>query len=275
VGWAHIRPTTSTCGCNRADSGATFAAILSLTVTRRWFLALAAAVALLAAAPLRAAEPWFIAFETGGHGDPEIPFATNAETTALLISELGPSGLAAIGLDSGLFDAEIVPGGHMAKINPAVLLTLDGGDAQARRTAAAFGHIFGQSAVLIWRDASEGSLVVGVTLPVVTPTLADHFLRLAGAIEPGLAGGFTARGNQLLFINLRGADGRPFSGLEDEQFAAGLQRAAGQFGGIATVSTGRATATLIERADYPALLGTSLATVERLKARRAELGSRR
>lgn len=193
----------------------------------------------------------------------------------MLISELGPAGLAAIGLDPGLFDAEIVPGGYMAKINPAVLLTLEVGDEQARRAAAAFGYVFDQSAVLIWRDATEGSLVVAVTLPSVTPTLADHFFRLAAAIEPALAGGFTARGSQLLFINLRGSDGKPFSGLADDRFTAGLQRAASQFGGIATVSTSRVRAVLIERADYPELLAASLATVERLKARRAELGGRR
>ncbi len=273
MGSAAIRPTTNTCGCNRGRAGATVGTILNPTLARRWFLALVAVV-LLAAAPLRAAEPWFIAFETGGDSDPAIPFAAKAETTALLISELGPPGLAAVGLDPGLFDAEIVPGGYMAKINPAVLLTLDGNEEQARRAAAAFGHIFGQSAVLIWRDASQGSVAVVVSLPAVTPTLADHFFRLAATIEPGLAGGFTARGNQLLFINLRGADGKPFSGLDDDRFAAGLQRAAGQFGGIASVSMSRVTATLVERADYTALLGASLATVERLKARRAELGRR-
>ncbi len=270
---AAIRPTTNTSGCNRRAIFATVAAIPTLIVTRRVLLAFAA-VALLAAAPLRAAEPWFIAFETGHVSDPAIPFAAKAETAALLISELGPSGLAAVALDPGLFDAEIVPGGYMAKINPAVLLTLDGDEMQARRAAAAFGHIFTQSAVLLWRDASEGSLAVAVGLPAVTPTLADHFFRLAAAIEPGLAGGFTARGNQLLFINLRGSDGKPFSGLDDDRFAAGLQRAAGQFGGIASVSTSRVTATLVERADYAALLGGSLGTAERLKARRAELGRR-
>lgn len=229
---------------------------------------------MLAAPPLHAAEPWFIAFETGGDTDPSIPFATRAETTAVLISEFGPPGLAAIGLDPGLFDAEIVAGGYQGNINPAVLLTLDSSEQGARRAAASFGHIFNQSAVLIWREASEGSLVVAVGLPAVTPTLADHFFRLAAAIEPGLAGGFTARGNQLLFINLRGGDGKPFSGLEDDAFAAALQRAAGQFGGIASVSSGRVTSMLIERADYPALAGASLATLERLKSRRAELGRR-
>lgn len=162
----------------------------------------------------------------------------------------------------------------MAKINPAVLLTLEIQETQAQRVAAAFGHIFTQSAVLIWREAGDGSLMVAVTLPAVTPNLADLFFRNAAAVEPGLAGGFTARGNQLLFINLRGGDGKPFSGLDDERFAAALERAAGQFGGIASVSTSRVSARLVERADYPTLLESSFATVERLKARRAELGRR-
>mgnify|MGYP003344891710 FL=1 len=162
----------------------------------------------------------------------------------------------------------------MARINPAVLLALDGDEAQAQRVAATFGHVFSQSAVLIWRDASDGSLLVAVNLPAVTPTLADHFFRLAAAMEPGLGGGFTARGNQLLFINLRSGDGKPFSGLDDERFAASLQRAADQFGGIASVSTGRVISRLVERPDYSTLLGGSFSTVERLQARRVELGHR-
>ena len=91
---------------------------------------------------------------------------------------------------------------------------------------------------------------------------------------PGLGGGFTARGNRMLFINERGRDGKPFSGLDDERFAASLQRAADQFGGIASVSTGRVIARLVERPDYSTLLGGSFATLERLQARRVELGHR-
>jgi len=230
---------------------------------------------MLVAAPLRAAEPWLIAFETGGNTDTSVPFAGRAETTAVLISELGPSVLAAAGLDPGGFDAEIVPGGYEGKVNPAVLLALEGSEDEARRAAAAFGHVFEQSSVLVWREAPAGSLVAAVTLPSVTPNLAEHFFRLAGAIERGLSGGFTARGNQLLFINLRGRDGRPLSGLEDEAFVAALERAAGVFGGIASVSTARVAATLVEQADYAGLIGAAGPTLDRLKARRAELAGRR
>ena len=234
---------------------------------------------MLAAGPLRAAEPWFVAFETGGASDPSVPFAARAETTAVFVSELGPSVLETVGVDPAAFDAEIVPGGYEAKVNPSVLLTLDGSEEQAKRVAAAFGHVFEQSSVLIWREAPAGSpggsLVAAVSLPSVTPNLAEHFFRVAGAIERGLSGGFTARGNQLLFINLRGADGKPFSGLGDEAFVAALERAASVFGGIASVSTSRATAILVERADYAALNGPAAATLERLRARRMEIGGRR
>lgn len=216
-----------------------------------------------------------MAFETGGSADPSVPFAARAETTAVYVSELGPPVLAAVGVDAGAFDAEIVPGGYEGKINPAVLLTLDGNEDEARRVAAAFGHVFEQSSVLIWRESAAGSLVAAVTLPSVTPNLADHFFRVAGAIERGLSGGFTARGNQLLFINLRGADGKPFSGLTDEAFAAALERTSAAFGGIGTVSTSRGTATLVEKADYVALIGSAMPTLDRLKARRIEIGGRR
>jgi hypothetical protein len=216
-----------------------------------------------------------VAFETGGSVDPSIPFAARAETSAVFVSELGPPVLAAMGIDAGAFDAEIVPGGYEGKINPAVLLTLDGSEDEARRAAAAYGHVFEQSSVLIWSEAEAGNcLVAAVTLPSVTPNLADHFFRVAGAIERGLSGGFTARGNQLLFINLRGRDGRPLSGLEDDAFVSALERTATVFGGIASVSTTRAMAALVERADYAALTGSAATVLDWLKARRGELGRR-
>jgi hypothetical protein len=206
--------------------------------------------------------------------DDSVPYGNRAETTAVLASELAPAVLAAIGLDPGSFDAEIVVGGYRARTNPSVLLTIDGDEATADRAAAAFGHVFGQQAVLVWRDGSGDTLAAAVQLPSVTPNLADHFFRHAAAVEPKLAGGFTARGNALVFINLRGRDGTPLSGLDDEAFIAALQRAAAAFGGIATVSNGRAAAKLVEREAYAGLIGPGLATVERLRARRTELGGR-
>lgn len=206
--------------------------------------------------------------------DESVPYAKRAETTAVLASELAPATLGAIGLDPGSFDAEIVVGGYQARTNPSVLLTIDGAEPAADRAAAAFGHVFHQQAVLVWRDGGGDTLAASVQLPAVTPNLADHFFRHAAAVEAKLAGGFTARGNALVFLNLRDASGRPLSGLEDDAFVAALERAATAFGGIATVSRNRVSAKLIERDAYAGLLGPALVTVERLRARRAELGGR-
>lgn len=244
-------------------------------LTRRSLLAgfIAAAVA-VAALPAYAAE-WLLSFETvSGDGEPAL-YNERATTTTLLISELGPAVLAAAGLDAAAFDAEIVPGGYQLKTNPSVLLLLDGDAAAADRAAAAFGYVFDQSSVLVWREAEAGSLVAIVRLPGVTPNLADHFFRHAASVHPGLGGGFTARGNRLMFINLRGSDGQPFSGLSDADFAAAMTRAAGAFGGLASVSTARVEAKLVEREGYAALIGGAAATLDRLRARRAELIGRR
>jgi hypothetical protein len=114
-----------------------------------------------------------------------------------------------------------------------------------------------------------------VAFPSMTPNLADLFFRNAAVVEPKLAGGFTARGSTLVFLNLRGADGQPLSGLDDDGFAAGLQKATMGLGGLATVMTSRVSAKLVEREGYGALTGPVQAALDRLRARRAELDGRR
>jgi hypothetical protein len=240
---------------------------------RRSFLALV--VALLAlATPLRAAE-WLLSFETvPSEGEPAL-YTERATTTTLLISELGPPVLGVVGLDPGAFDAEIVPGGFQLKTNPSVLLVVDGDAAVADRAAAAFGYVFDQSSVLVWREAPAGSVVAVVTLPAVTPNLADHFFRHAASVHPGLGGGYTARGNRLMFINLRGSDGQPFSGLSDEEFLAAMSRAAANFGGLAAATSARVEARLVERESYVTLIGPAQPALDRLRVRRLELTGRR
>lgn len=241
---------------------------------RRSFLAVLLAAIIAAAAPARAAE-WLLSFETvSGEGEPAL-YNERATTTTLLMSELGPAVLAAVGADATAFDAEIVPGGYMLKTNPSVLLLLDGDAAAADRAAAAFGYVFDQESVLVWREAAEGALVAVVTLPNVTPNLADHFFRHAASVHPALGGGYTGRGNRLYFINLRGGDNAPFSGLGDDEFLAAMTRAAGAFGGLASVAAARVEARLVEREAYAALVGPAQAALDRLRARRLELTGRR
>jgi hypothetical protein len=232
-----------------------------LYVCRRSVLALLLAVPLLIAAPAEAVE-WLLSFEAVPGGD-AAGYTERATQTTELVAELVPPMLDAIGLDSGGIDVEIAPGGYRGKMNPSVLLHLDGEAADADRAARALGFVFAQESVLVWSDSGRDTFAVAVEFPNLTPNLAAYFFQSAAAVKPGLAGGFTARGRELWFLNLRGADGLPFSGLADAEFESALRQAAGTFGG--TVRSTRVEARLVDadRQAPPAL--------ERLRARRADL----
>lgn len=243
-----------------------------MTLTRRSFLGAVAAL-LLAAAPVRAAD-WHIAFQAVPE-QPDAVYTKQAARTAAIISELGPPILNAAGLDPTAFDADVVAGGYQGQMNPTVVMDVDGDAPTAGRVAAACGIVFEQTSVLDWRDDESGpDFAVDVEFKSLTPTLTDFFFRQAIAVNRGLAGGFTARDNRLLFINLRGADGRPMSGLDDTRFAEALRTAAKSFGGLATVHTRHLEAHLVtgENGAYAAAVGpAALPTLDKLHARRAAL----
>lgn len=240
-------------------------------ITRRSLAAVLLAIFLLAGAPVRAAE-WLIAFQAVPDSADAV-YNQQAALTAGVVAELGPPVLGAIGLDPATFDAEIVIGGYRGRTSPSVVVHLDVDAATADRAAAAFGFVCDQMSVLAWSETGTGdTLAVYVAFPTLTPTLADFFFRNAMAVNLGLAGGYTARDSRLMFLNLRGSDGKPLSGLEDEQFAAALRQAAKAFGDIAVVTTRRVTAHLVARETYPTILEPEkLATLEKLRARRAAL----
>ncbi len=245
---------------------------MMLSVSRRAALVGLLAAFLVAASPARAAD-WLVAFQAVPD-EPDGVYAKQAARTASLATEFGPAILSAIGLDPGSFDAEVVIGGYRGHTAPSVVLHLDPG-ADVDRIAAAFGLVFAQSSVLVWRDArSGGSLAVAVAFPSLTPTLADYFFRTAAGVDPALAAGFTAQDSRLLFINLRGSTRNPSDSLDDDHFTAGLRRAAAAFGGLATVTTGRVDAHLVSGGE-PEFRGRlnagALPQLEKLKARRAEL----
>ena len=230
-------------------------------------------VALLLIIPgaARAGE-WLIAFQAVPD-QADAVYNQQAIRTAGLASELGPSVLAAAGLDPGAFDAEVVIGGYRGRISPTVVLHVDADRSAADRLAAAVGFVFAQESVLVWQDVATGNtLAASVAFPSLTPTLADFFFRNAIGVNLGLAGGFTGRDNRLLFLNLRDVAGKPLSTLDDDDFAAALRRAAKAFGEIAVVTTARADAHLLAREAYAATLGPNpMPVLERLKSRRGEL----
>lgn len=241
-------------------------------ITRRHFLSAVAAFLLLAV-PAQAAD-WHVAFQVLPEQAGAI-YTKQAARTATIISELGPPILGAVGLDPTAFDADVVAGGYQGRINPTVVMDVDGDAATAGRLAAACGIVFDQRSVLEWHDDENGpDFAVDIDFKSLTPTLTDFFFRQAIAVNRGLAGGFTARDNRLLFINLRGADGRPLSGLDDAHFADALRTAAKAFGGLVSVRTLHVEAHLVadENGAYAATVGAAARpTLDKLRERRATL----
>src|SRR6185503_8216374 len=98
----------------------------------------------------------------------------------------------------------------------------------------------------------------------------------AAEIHKGLGGGYTAFGDEMIFLNVRDEAGKPYSELDDRAFAKGLRQAAASFkGGSARVArVGHARAKFVGNSwrqkpngeDYVALLGgASDPAVARLK----------
>jgi len=242
-----------------------------MKITRRRLLAVAAAL-LLFAGRTQAAE-WRIAFQAVPDRADAV-YTKQAAQTAAVISELGPPLLAAVGFDPTSFDAEVVAGGYQGRMSPSAVMDIDTDVAGAGRLASACGIVFEQQSVLEWRDSDTGpDLAVEVAFQSLTPTLADFFFRTAIGVDRGLASGFTARDNALLFINLRGADGRPASGLDDGRFEAALRTAARVFGAtISGVRTLHVEAGLVPKDQYAGAVGpAALPELDKLRARRQAL----
>ncbi|MBV8536053.1 MAG: hypothetical protein JO128_10700 [Alphaproteobacteria bacterium] len=201
-------------------------------------------------------------------------YTKEAAQAAAVISELGPPLLSAVGFDPNSFDAEVVAGGYEGRMSPSAVLDIETDAAGAGRLASACGIVFDQQSVLEWREADGApDLAVEVAFQSLTPTLADFFFRTAIGVDRGLAGGFTARDNALLFINLRGADGRPASGLADERFEAALRTAAKVFGTTITgVRPLHVEAHLVAKDGYAAAVGAAaVPELDKLRVRRAAL----
>ena len=188
-----------------------------------------------------------------------------------------PSVLRAAGVNEAQAVTELRMGGYRLQTNPSLHMTVPLTDEQADRLAATLGRVLDQDSVLVadfsssdrtGADRATGYALVRFPAGTLTPDLAQRFFLAAAAEHEGLGGGYTAFGDALLFLNLRGEDGLPSSGLPDPGFAAALGRAAERFPGAALTETGRADARLIAPlppAAHPAL--------ESLRARHAALMS--
>ncbi len=161
--------------------------------------------------------------------------------TQQVFNELFPDIVTAVGIDSADIDSELSPGGFLLETNPSMQAQLRGDEAAAtadsERLAAALGYVMYQWSVLITdfgTDVGDTRYVaIRFTGGDLNATSAQEFFAFAAGIESGLGGGYSVFGDEMLFLNVRGDDGVPFSGLDDDVFAQALGQAAAEFTGTA------------------------------------------
>jgi len=257
--------------------------------------ALFAALLLVVASPLAAADRTLLFSYEATSGQlglsrlRDAPYADRAAFTAKAASELLPDIFRAVGVDPAKVKTEMTPGGYLLRTNASLQSRIALDQARADRVAAALGYVFRQSSVLVsdlWdTKGGTGSGIVRFAPGTLTPGLAHAFFEHAAQIHKGLGSGYTAFGNDMIFLNMRDEAGKPYSGLDDRAFFAQLKRAAAGFkGGKAQLaSTGQTRARFIANSwrqkpngeDYMALLGGAgspeLVRLDRLKDRHTAL----
>jgi len=151
-----------------------------------------------------------------------------------VLKEIVPRIVTANGIDPQSLETEVTPGGYLLKTNASLQTqgTLD--DATADRLAASVGYIFRQYSVLVSRlddkAGKTGFVVVRFPKESLNATVAQKFFEKAEATRKGLGGGYTAFGDEQIFLNVTDSDGKPYSGLDDASFLGGLKQAAASFG---------------------------------------------
>ncbi|TWA66438.1 hypothetical protein FBZ82_108103 [Azospirillum brasilense] len=224
-------------------------------------LALAFALILATAPAFAQAVAQHLFFEAVPAGAPPgASYEARQRLTERSRTELLPAILAAAGLEGAVAVADLRMGGYRLQTNPSLHLTLRLEDAPADRLAGVIAWSLEQESVLVAdfdsADGTTGYALVRFPAGSLTPERAQRFFLAAAAEHEGLGGGYTAFGDTLLFLNLRGDDGTPYSGLPDEMFTESLRRAAAAFPGAVLAATGRADARLVlqpQQPDSPAL----------------------
>lgn len=179
-------------------------------------------------------------FDMGGHvyDTSEVDYTSKAAFTSEILSAVVPGVMEATGASADL-DQQLTPGGFELATSPSLQIRGPQDPAAAKALAASLGWTCYQWSVLVTNfaetDGGTGYGTVAFESGALTPELAQSFFEHAATVDPGLAGGYTAFGDELIFLNLRGTDGAPYSGLEDGAFITDLESATSSFTG-ATVS---------------------------------------
>jgi hypothetical protein len=207
------------------------------------------------------------------------PYDKKLPIARIVAGKLVPEIVAAAGFDAGRARTRVEPGGYALETNPSLQTQIALRAQDGERLAAALGYVLRQESVLVsdLKAADGNAFQVAIRFPrgKLTPDAAQDFFRRAAEIERGLGGGYSALHGEMIFINLRGADGRPYSGLGDPAFLAGLTAAAHVYPGVSVARSGRAAARLVENdwkaapngEDYARLVGRAVDALDRLRAR--------
>lgn len=212
------------------------------------------------------------------------PYADKLPLGRAVAAELVPAIVAAAGLDPAKAATRVGPGGYMLETNPSLQTRIAAKPEAGERLAAALGYVLRQEGVLVSdlhaADGDSYQVTIRFRPGTLTPARAHDFFRRAAEVERGLGGGYSALGDDLIFLNLRGGDGRPLSGLSDPAFLAGLAAAADRFPDARVLRSGKARARLVENdwkaspdgADYARMFAAgALAELDRLRVRHTAL----
>lgn len=251
----------------------------------------------LAAGPLAAQEarPQLLSYEALPSAQvaldlSEATYAQREEMTAAALESIAPDVIEAAGFDAADVETDLTPGGYLLNTNASLQARAAVSDAEATRMAAALGYVFRQWSVLVSEldEPGGGTAYVTVAFPedALTPEAAQGFFEHAAAVHEGLGGGYTAFGDEMIFLNVRDGDGAPYSGLDDLRFAALLGQAAGDFPGAAltVAAAGEAQARFVGNdweaspngEDYASMLQDAelIAALDALRARHNALAER-
>lgn len=207
--------------------------------------------------------------------DLDLSAATYAEREAFtqtvhdgLLAEI----FAAVGVDMmGGADliTDVTPGGYLLNTNASLQTELTVPDATADQLSAALGYVFRQWSVLVTdfadEDGGTGYAIVAFPEGSLTGEAAHAFFEHAAMVNEGLGGGYTAFGDEMIFLNVTDGEGNPYSGLTDAVFVEGLTDAAASFALLdATVAaTGEASARFVGNDWSEAMAGDEyLALIE-------------
>jgi len=211
----------------------------------------------------------------------KLSYEKRAALTEAALKEELPEIVAALELPADKIATLMMPGGYKLETNASLQSSFEIDDKTADVFAAALGYTFRQWSVLVtdFAPPGPGDTAYGVITfdHAISGPEADAFFKHAAAINPALGSGFTAFDEEMFFLNVTDAQGKPHSGVDDKTFLADLGRAALSYTGskVQMTGTGRADARFIENdwqsspegEDYAKRLGEVL--TQKLKVLRA------